>query len=283
MKKFVIILVVITEFVFTISAEPELRFGIFPIYNINTLIDIFYPIALEIETETGIKVRIVSAPDAGTFRERLLAGSYDIAWSNNAFYLAASEQKGYRAVISGFPEFRGMVIVRADSGIETLSELTGGNILAIGRHSIAGFLFFRNLMADIDLYSPADYSVSFNIDIESMPFHVLQKKYDAAVFSEDTYFRSEIYKNIRKDLKIIAYSSLIPQFPFILHPDIDSRLESGIQKSILSMNSESEEGLKIRTALNIEGFRAVTDADYENFRLLYDQIINYTEPEELPE
>lgn len=279
MKKVLLNCFLITLFSFPLSAHESLRFGVFPLYNAKVTIELFAPIAEVLSEELDITVELVTAPTQAVFRERLLRESYDIAWVNNSSYLMVSEPGSYRAAAAGYPGFHGVVMVREDSPISKIEELEGRRVAAVGDHSIAGYLFFRKEMAEKGLYPGLDYEVTFIRGIEPIPFLVVNGKYDACVFSEDTYYKSGIFDRIRDQLRIISTSIEIPQFPFILHEDVNSYLEERFQEVLSSINPMNPEGRKIMDALNINGFLEKTNDDYAEFRLLYAEIKDFSIPE----
>ncbi len=280
MKKVFILTVILLSFILqSLSSDGELIFGVYPVFNSKTLIKLFQPVAESIERSAGISVRLVSAPDWETFNQRTLDGRYDLIWTNNALYFKASDLTGYYAIASGVPDLNGVVMVRDDSSIYSLKDLEGKKIVAIAEESFAGYLFFRTGMADLGLYSPDDFSVEFNEDIESLPFLVLNGFYDACVFSEQIYFDSTIYQNTNEKLRIIAYSIDIPRFPFAVKPGTDPELVKKIQTGIMTITSGTEKGRVVLEQLNLESFILRQDSDYAEFRSIYQKITDYKKPE----
>ena len=272
MKK--IVLVVLCHFFFTLSclqAEEILHFGIFPNTNAKTAVRVFAPIAAILERDLGIPVVLVSAPDRKTFEERTLEGQYDIAWTCNACYFNARDNGILTAVARGIPSFRGLVLVRKDSAIETIEDLRHKTVGAVGEHSVAGFLFLRNMLADIGIHAPEDIAFTFIEPPESLPFKVFKKRVDACAYSEATYQRSQLFNTIRKDLKIIATSISIPQFPFAVKKTISPETAGQIGKILTGIKDE-----QILGRLKITGIIEASDKDYDDFNTLYTKIKNYS-------
>ena len=205
----------------TVYAETALRFGIFPANELKTMIRLFSPIAQKLEKELGIPIQLVSAASKDDFNKKTIEGRFDLIWTCGACYIAVTEKTEMYAIARGTPPFKGIVMVRKDSGIDNISDLRGKKVAAIGAHSLAGYLFLRNGLAEIGIFAPKDITIDFHPLSESIPFKVHSGSYDAGVFSEDTLIRSRILESIRDDLKIIFESPLIPQRPFAVKADMD--------------------------------------------------------------
>lgn len=280
MKRFVIFLLIIILFApAVLPADDVIKFGVFPVFNPKTMVKMFNPIAERISVFTGSEVSMVTAPGRLEFEERTSDGEYDLIWTSNASFLRAKNQSGYIAVAGGEPAFTGVVMVRKDSNIKTLEDLRGKSIVSTYARSVAGYLFFRNKMLDLGMYPGVDYNVSFNGNIESLPFLVINKRYDAVVFSDDTYLRTDIYEQTHRQLTVISQSIEIPQFPFAVHPDLDKYTRASIQSALISISSESDSGRQILEDLKLNRIDSKTNEDFDEFEVLYNQIKSYSGPE----
>jgi len=163
-------------------------------------------------------------------------------------------------------------MVRKDDGINTIEQLIGKKILCTNQQSIAGYMFFRNKMARLNLHAPDDYTITFNGNVETLPFLLINGKYDALIFSEDKYVRSGIYNQIRNKLKIIDHSFDIPRFPFAVSNTLDSSTVIQIQDAITGLNKDFPTGSNVLKSLNIEKFITINDSYYNEFREEYELI-----------
>jgi len=261
---------------FNLSAAEPIKFGIFPMSELKTMVRLFAPVAARLESDLNLQVQIVSAPTRNIFNERTINGRYDLVWTCNACYLKAHEKSGLTAIARGGPPFKGVVIVRKDSDINQLKDLKNKKIIAVGRHSIAGFLFLRNRLADLNILESRDVSFTFVGNVESIPFKVHNRSFDAGVFSKDAYFRSVIYDNIKNNLKILASSVDIPQFPFAVKKGMNRSLKLRIQSVLASITQSDPDGLRILEALKFDKIEAANDTDYDEFRELYQKTKYYS-------
>ncbi|MBB6479215.1 phosphate/phosphite/phosphonate ABC transporter substrate-binding protein [Spirochaeta isovalerica] len=259
----------------TLFSQTVLKMGLFPIYNAKTMIRLFAPIAQKLEEDTGYSIQLLSSPDKADFNNKTLNGYFDISWTNNSCYQEAREKGIICAVARGTPAFRGIVMVRKDSGIDSIEQLKGKKIGAIGPYSLAGYLFLKNDLIDAGIDINRDCLLEFNLKPEAIPFRVHDGVYDAGVFSEDTLIGSPLFESIRDDMKIIHSSIPIPHFPFTVKTDMDPVLRNSIQRSLNGISHESETFREILDDLNLEKIMAVDDSDYDEFVEFYRKSINY--------
>jgi len=252
--------------------QTALRFGIFPVYDAKTTIRLFQPIADRLAEAIGRPVTLVSSPDGKVFRERALAGSYDIMWSNNAVYLALRENGMVSVIARGEPSFRGMVVVLKDAPYASVSDLKGARIVAVSPESVAGFLFLRKLFlnAGMDIYK--DTSLSFSSKVESIPFLVVNGKADAGVFVEDLYMRSPTYDAAMARLRILVKSPPIPQFPFVVKKGMDASTVQTLKETLSGIDGSSEEERSFLYELKLDRFMSADDASYDAFSIFYKEM-----------
>ena len=276
MKKIVLILLlIITVFVTGAYSDSSLSLGIFPSFSPKILVSVFKPFADRIKAYTGREIVLSSAPDRAVFEQRTLEGRYDIIWTCNSCYLEAEKKAGYTSIVSGEPPFRGIVMVDKESEIYQLEQLRGKKIVGVHRNSIAGYSFFRNDMIKLGMQESKDYEMFFDENIEALPFMVLSGKYDAVVFSEDSYFNSGIYDSSAGKLRKIAESVPIPQFPFAVNPLLDAGTVDKIREALLSFSTGDEADRKILERLRVRELKRTDDSDFDDFRILYNEIMNF--------
>ncbi len=199
------------------------------------------------------------------FKERALAGSYDIVWANNAVYLALREKGMVSVIARGEPSFRGMVVILKDAPYTVVSDLKGARIAAVSPESIAGFLFLKKLFANegMDIYS--DSTLSFASKVESIPFLVVNGKADAGVFVEDLYLRSPTYDAAMARLRILVKSPPIPQFPFAVKKSMDPGLVKALEKALSEFDGSTEDERSFLYELRLDKIITADDASYDEF------------------
>ena len=100
---------------------------------------------------TGLTVTANVGTDFSSVREAMCAGQAHIGWLNTFNYVLANEQCGVDAAMAtsrfGASTYAGQIIVRADSGIETLADLNGKVMCWVDPASTSGYIIPRIMLA----------------------------------------------------------------------------------------------------------------------------------------
>lgn len=113
----------------TAAAEEVYTFGVVPQQSATRLARIWVPFLNELEQQTGLKFRFTTARDIPAFEACLARKAYDIAYMNPYHYTVVHETAGYEAFAhQADKKLKGVLVARADSAIESLTDLDGMNI-----------------------------------------------------------------------------------------------------------------------------------------------------------
>ncbi|MFA6499878.1 MAG: phosphate/phosphite/phosphonate ABC transporter substrate-binding protein, partial [Desulfurivibrionaceae bacterium] len=225
------------------EAPNIIKFAVYPYKSPKSVIEVFGPIAARLEKKLGKKVQLVSAPDAQTFLAKGLAGEYDLALAGVTVYYKMLPA-GYTPIAKGVPTFWGGVIVRQDSGITTIEQCKGKKIAAIGEHSYAGYMFFKALLDEKKIDSVKDLDIQFLGKVDTVIYGVFNKKYDAGLLRLDT-LETPDFVTLKNQFRVIARSSEIPQFPFVVKSGMDQRTIAAIREVLTSLSPNKPEDLEI--------------------------------------
>jgi len=250
--------------VFAAEGRSGIKFGVFPYKSPRAIVKLFVPIARRLEKALGVEVQLVTAPDYDTYVARGKAGEYDLALPCvNCFYQI--QGAGYAVIARGEPSFYGGVVVRKDSGIETVSDLKGKKIAAIGDHSYGGYVFLLPQLHALGIDPRRDVEFQFLGKLDSIIFGVVNKKYDAGTVRCDA-LESPAFKAVRNDLKFVARSEPIPQLPFVVKNSLPTAQVAIIREVLVALDPADAADREILQSLRLQAVRPATDADYEPFR-----------------
>lgn len=245
------------------ETSEALRFAVFPYKSPKSVIEVFSPLAARIEKRLGKKVVLVSATDSDAFLKKSLAGEYDLALPSITVYYKMLPV-GYTAIAKGVPSFWGGVIVRKDSEITTIEQCKGKKIAAIGVHSYAGYMFFKAQLDEKGIDSKKDLNIQFVGNLDTIIYGVLNKKYAAGVIRLDT-LEMKVFAPVKDQFRVVARSSEIPQFPFVVMSGLDQQTIVAIREVLTSLSPDKPEDLEILKSLQIKKIVSATKADYDPF------------------
>jgi phosphonate transport system substrate-binding protein len=153
----------------------------------------------------------------------------------------------------GFDDYRSIVFTRADSGVETLNDLTG-KVIAFGEpFSTTGYLIPKAAILSaglkLDAYQDPAASVPsdrvgyvFSNDTENTMFWVLKEKVVAGAVNENYY--ESLAGNRIGELRILFKSESVPRNLVCVRGGLDPRVERALKRVLLEMN-QSSEGLEV--------------------------------------
>jgi phosphonate transport system substrate-binding protein len=240
-----------------------IKFAVYPYKSPKSVIEVFGPISARLEKKLGKKVQLVSAPDTASFLAKGLAGEYDLALSSPAIYYKMLPAR-YTVIARGVPSFWAGAIVRQDSEIKNIEQCRGKKVAAIGEHSYAGYMFFKDLLVKQKIDPAKDLNIQFLGKVDTVIYGVLNKKYDVGLLRIDT-LETPDFIALRDQFRIIARSPEIPQFPFVVKKGMDQQTVTAIQEVLTSLSPGKPEDLEILKSLQIKKIVGATKSDYDPF------------------
>ena len=244
-----------------------IKFGIFPYQSPKTIVEMYGPLAARLEKKLGKKIIISSAPDVKIFFEKAKGGEYDfLLTSPTAYYKLRPAD--YNVIARGASTFYGGAIVRNDSDVNTIEQLKGKKVAAIGEHSYAGYIFLLPQLKAKGIDPHQDIDIQFLGKVDTVIYGVINKKYDAGLLRLDT-LDLPAFAGIRDQVTVITRSPEIPQFPFVVKNSMDKATITAIQETLIALSPDNPEELEILKSMQVEKIITATDADYQGF---YEQI-----------
>ncbi len=208
---------------------------------------------LEAESGLAVEIRVASSPlDA----IEAFGARADIGLLGLFEYLVAREEYGVRAKLcvlreGGAGSYTGTIIVRTDSPIRSVADLSGRRIAYVDPYSTSGFVFPAKLLADAHVHVTAEFAGSH---AEALA-RVRAGRVDAAATyagagADDAEFRS------------IATTDAIPNEPVVLRPGLSEDKARRLVAALLKFAGTPEGHHILGQIGGISGFRAGTDEEY---------------------
>ncbi len=258
-------------FVLAGKAPAEIRLGILPRLGAVELFVMFNPLAEYLTKETGEKVSIVIPKDFDAYKEAARAGNFDLGFTNSLIYVQlkkdvqiaplviASEQKaGTR--------FRGIIIARKDSGLESLPDLKGKRLVFVERDSAGGYLFQMLLLKKAGLEVNRDFVLlPFARKHDNVAMAVFNGAADAGGIREDDFERMQDKVDI-KQLKIIGYTEYYPNWMLFAAPGLNKATVDKVKTALLKLKSGDLQSEKVLKPAGLTGFAPAADRDYDRLR-----------------
>lgn len=280
----------IAGFTMAASAEGTLNVQFVPTNNDGSMEAKTGPFADYLSEKLGMDVNVTLATDYSTIVEAMASGKVDLGIMPPAAYVQARNLDAAEAILSSqlvkYDEdteepiegeytstFKGEVLVKADSDMESLEDLKGKKIATLSPNSASGYIYPVAEMKDLGIDPLTDCTLTTVNDIPSEMTAVLNDQQDACfVFQGARYVFSSKFTDydLYKDLKVLYLTEGdIPNDAIAVQPSMDDDLKAQIKDVFLNM-ADDEEG---KEAMSLWGHTGYGEADES----AYDTIEAYTD------
>ena len=232
-----------------------------------------------IEERTGLKGEATHVPDFISIVKALGQRKADIAFMNTLGYLLAhdwAKAEAHLRYIYGdvYTSYRGELLARAGSGMDSVKDLEGKAIAFVGPYSTGGYLYPMKLLKDNGV-KPG------RIVFAGGHKKAVQMLYDGEVDAAATYHtrpsneglerdgRTEIateHPDVISKLKIIALTAEIPNGPIATRHDLPDDVELKLVGALAAFARTAEGRKALLDLYNMTGLTVARDSDYDGVR-----------------
>ncbi|MDA8422423.1 MAG: phosphate/phosphite/phosphonate ABC transporter substrate-binding protein [Nitrospiraceae bacterium] len=252
-------------------ASAEIRFGTLPRLSAAELQTMYAPLAGYLAKETGEKVSIVVPKTFDDFKRAVKAGKIDIGFANPLVYVQVKEKVDVEPLalssdVTSGTRLRGIIIVRKDSGINSLQDLRGKKISFMAKDSPAAYLFQVLLLSKAGLEIHKDFTVlPFAKRHDKIIKEVLDKTADAGAVREDEFEKMKDSADFSQ-LRIIGYTDYLPNWPAFATPKLNKATANKVRAALLKLKPNDPQNEKILGLARLTGFIPVADKEYDGLR-----------------
>jgi phosphonate transport system substrate-binding protein len=229
-----------------------------------------------LEEETGYDITTNVATSYAAVVEAMCAENADIGWLNTFGYLVANEKCGVDVILGtvrfGSPFYTGQIIARADSGIESISDIEGKVMCWVEPLSTSGYIIPSLMLQAEGIDLEADLADTVMAGSHN---NVVTAVYNGDCDAGATYVDArgtveDEFPDVREKVVVIAESPEIPNDTVSVRPDLPDDVVQNVQQALLAI-ADTEEGQEaLFTVYEIEDLQEVDDSFYDAFRLTLD-------------
>lgn len=244
------------------------------------------PFAEYLSKQLDRDVEVTLATDYSTIVEAMASGQVDLGIMPPAAYVQAKDMDAAEAILTsqlgeydqetGLPiegektnTFKGEILVRADSGLNELTDLKGKKIATLSPNSASGYIYPVAEMKDAGIDPTTEATLTTVNDIPSEITAVLNGQMDAAFVFEGArnVFASSFADNdLFSELKVLYLTEGdIPNDAIAVQPTMDDALKSEIKEVFLHM-ADDEEGAEAMALWGHQGYEEAADSAYDTIR-----------------
>ncbi len=210
-----------------------------------------------LEDKTGLEFQFKLARSQLDFELKLAKGYYDLAYITPLQFVAFHDYPGYKAIAKRKAQpIRGMIFVKRNGPINTLSELRGATI------AFPGLLNFPASVAPRESL----HRLNFNIiprflSSEKQVFYEVEQDLFIAGGGTQAGFDAQT-QEIQNSLKIIWSSPGFTPHAFVAHPRIPFFSINKLQRAMVRMNKRDEGKALLPYIFVKNGFEVARDSDW---------------------
>lgn len=251
------------------SARPatkvkEYVVGILPQHNMQRLLDLYAPVLEQInEGIPDAHFKMEASRSFEEFEKKLYAGHFDFAMLN-PYQTVLSLKHGYHVFgkMADDKEFRGIILIRKDSGIRNVSELKGKRVSYPAVTALAA-----GLMPQYFLHT---HGIDVNHDIENIYVGSQESSIMNVVLGHVAAgaswpppwktFNAE-HPELASQLEVKWQTEPLLNNGWVVRKDIPPALSERFGAVLFALNN-SEQGIKVLQRLQISRFESASDSTY---------------------
>ena len=249
------------------AADEKITICVHPYSSATKLYEAFTPLAQYLAGKIEQPVDIHISTDYQSHIDSMGKGKYGIGYLGPASYIKMVEMYGKkrllaRQAINGEPVFRGKIIVRKDSSINTLADLVGkrfafGDPNSTMSHLVPRYMLLKAGVKDTDLAE-----IKFLGNHTNVALGVLAGEFDAGAVKEATFYK---YEN--RGLRTLATTPALSEHLFVASDQLSDELVEKIRQALLEAH-QTKQGLDALNAIKsgISALVPAQDSDYDNLR-----------------
>jgi phosphonate transport system substrate-binding protein len=250
------------------AEQPTYSFGIVPQQSASKLAKLWGPILQQLSQESGYNLTFKTAPDIPSFEQRLASGEYDFAYMNPYHFTVFNQKPGYQAMaMARDKRIKGIIVVRKDSPIENLEQLNNTDMAFPAPAAFAASILTRAHLAEIGVKIRPHYVSSH----DSVYLTVAKGLYVGGGGVMRTF--NSIDESTRSQLRILWTTDGYTPHAIAFHTRIPPEIADTIQKQLLSLD-ESPDGKELLKGINLKGFTAADNAEWDDVRSLKIDLLN---------
>jgi len=249
----------------TLIEDDTFIFGIHPLHNPERLHEFFGPITDYLSNNIeGVSFKIEASRNYATFDEKLYSGKFHFALPN-PYQTINSFEHGYKvfAKMADDENFRGIIIVRKDSGVNEVTDLKGGSVSFPAPTALAATMLPQYFLQAHGLDVMQDIDIQYVGSQESSIMNVmLGNTIAGATWPPPWRTLSKERPQLAKEMKIIWRTPSLPNNSLVARKDIDQQIVNKVKALLLTLH-EQPQGKAWLAKIGLSQFETAENETYD--------------------
>lgn len=267
-----------------VDVAPVYVFGVHPLYNPVRMLERFGPLVDYLNTNIpGVRFRLEASRDYADFEHKLASRKLHFALPN-PYQTLQSLRSGYHvfAKMGDDEEFRGLILVRRDSGIRSLADLKGKVVSYPAPTALAATLLPQYFLFTQGMDVQRDFK---NLYVGSQQSSIMAV-YSGFAAAGATWplpwmqFQQE-YPEKASALAVRWYTQTLPNNGLVARDDVPPALRERVKELLTNLHRHAAGQAQLE-ALSLSHFESANDATYEPVRTFVRNFERYVRPIQEP-
>lgn len=243
----------------------EYVFGVHPLHNPKRLHEVFGPLMEFLEAKIpGTSFRLEASRDYAAYDKKLYAGKFDFSLPN-PFQTVNALETGYRVFgkMGDDHKFRGIILVRKDSGIEDVTDLKGQAVSYPAPTALAATMMPQHYLQTHGLDVMTETDIRYVGSQESSIMNVfLGDTMAAATWPPPWKLLSEERPELAEALEVKWQTEPLPNNGLVVREDVPHDLVKKVGAILFALH-EHDEGRAILSRMDLSQFVQADDESYQ--------------------
>ncbi|MBI2514547.1 MAG: phosphate/phosphite/phosphonate ABC transporter substrate-binding protein [Opitutae bacterium] len=250
------------------AAATTIHFAIHPLHNPRKLVQSYQPLVARLNARIpGMALEVEASRDYQEFERKIAAREPEILLPNPWQTLEAMKT-GYRVIaMAGEPQdFKGLLIVRRDSGIERLEDLRGRSIAYPSATALAACIMPQWLLHEHGIDVNRDV-LSFYVGSQESAIMNAFLRRTVAGATWPPPWRAFVAEHPAEaaQLRVAWETESLVNNSVMVRDDVDPALAEQVRRELIDL-ANSDEGRAILRQIDASRFLPAGDADYDRVR-----------------
>ncbi len=223
------------------AQERDLTFGFTPVLSEAEMRSEFEPLMTYLSQAIGRNVKLYIAKNYGDLRTQMESGAVDIGSYSPFAYVDATRGGKIRiiaqSILDGSATYRGLIIVRNDSGLRSVPDLEGKRFAFVDAKSASGYVYPRAMLVEAGV-NPERYfkETIFAGGHDKVIAAVLERRVDAGAIYDGALGVAKAKGLPIGELATLSSTEPIPHDAVAVRLGMDEALVKKIQAALVDLD-----------------------------------------------
>ncbi len=261
------------------SEKNPLKLYFVPSVDAKVIEDNSKSIRKYLEKETGYRFKVSIPASYVAVVEAFGTKRADISALNTFGYLMANQKYGAQALLTvlryGHATYRGQIVTRADSGIDSLKDLEGKKFAFVDPSSTSGYLL---ALKELKQAKVKPKKTVFGFKHDNVITMVYQKQVDGGATFYSPPENGNIqdarrlvktqFPDVEEVIKIIKLTDPIPNDPIVFREDLPQEVKQKVVDALLKYVGTPKGKDAFKKLYGVTNLQRATDKDYDGVRVM---------------